>query len=311
VTDIILHHYQLSPYSEKVRLALGLKKLSWRSVDIPIWTPRPNLTPMTGGYRRVPVMQLGADIYCDTLLILRVIERLHPTPSIYPSGQEGIVKAICWWIEKSSFMNAVCLTVSAMGGKLPQALIDERRPFFELSLEPADLLPERGVYLQRLGAHVHWLSEMLRDGRKFLIDDSPSAADLSAYHPIWFARQNGGPQIEALLPMAGIGPWYDRVAAIGHGNPTSLTPEEAVDIARQAQPAKATEWTADAEGVGLRSGDVVTVTADDYGRNPISGSLMSWTSDEVVIGHEDASVGRVNLHFPRAGFDVRKVKMAA
>ena len=63
--EAILHHYQLSPYSEKIRLALGLKALSWRSVEIPVWTPRPKLTPMTGGYRRTPILQLGAEFYCD------------------------------------------------------------------------------------------------------------------------------------------------------------------------------------------------------------------------------------------------------
>jgi hypothetical protein len=32
MTDIILHHYETSPYSEKVRLGLGLKGLAWGSV---------------------------------------------------------------------------------------------------------------------------------------------------------------------------------------------------------------------------------------------------------------------------------------
>jgi len=125
--ETILHNYQLSPYSEKIRLALGLKGVSWRSVEIPVWTPRPKLTPMTGGYRRTPILQLGAEFYCDTLLILRVIEELGSSRSLYPARQEGTVKALCWWIEKSSFMNAVCLTIGNMAGKLPQELIDERR----------------------------------------------------------------------------------------------------------------------------------------------------------------------------------------
>ena len=36
MTDIILHHYEISPYSEKVRLGLGLKGLAWASVEIPV-----------------------------------------------------------------------------------------------------------------------------------------------------------------------------------------------------------------------------------------------------------------------------------
>ena len=34
--DPILHHYDLSPYAEKIRLALGLKGMAWRSVQAPM-----------------------------------------------------------------------------------------------------------------------------------------------------------------------------------------------------------------------------------------------------------------------------------
>ena len=63
---IILHHFDQSPFSEKIRLIFGLKSIAWRSVRISRIMPRPDLMPLTGGYRRTPVMQIGADIYCDT-----------------------------------------------------------------------------------------------------------------------------------------------------------------------------------------------------------------------------------------------------
>ena len=186
--EIILHHYPLSPYSEKIRLALGLKGVTWRSVEIPVWTPRPKLTPMTGGYRRTPILQVGAEFHCDTLHILRVAEGLGSSGSLYPKGQEALAKALGWWIEKGSFMNAVCLTIGNMPG-LPQELIDERRPLFRVNLDPEELRAKRALYLQRVNAHIAWLAEALADGRKFILGQQASAADLSAYHPIWFAKQ--------------------------------------------------------------------------------------------------------------------------
>ena len=48
MTDIILHHYDTSPYSEKVRLGFGLKGLAWASVELPQIMPKPNLTALTG-----------------------------------------------------------------------------------------------------------------------------------------------------------------------------------------------------------------------------------------------------------------------
>src|SRR5439155_381795 len=82
--DIILHHYWESPYAEKIRRILGFKRLAWRSVIIPMIMPKPDLTALTGGYRKTPVLQLGADIYCDTDLITGTIERLHPEPTLFP-----------------------------------------------------------------------------------------------------------------------------------------------------------------------------------------------------------------------------------
>jgi hypothetical protein len=166
------------------------------------------------------------------------------------------------------------------------------------------LLPKRGMYLQRFNAQIAWLADLLSDGRRFVLGSNPSAADLSADHPIWFARQNGGPEITELLSFANVvGPGYDRVAAIGHGKPTEMTPEQAISAAHSATPSDLDDWSDEAQNVGLRRGDWVSVTPGDYG-NPVVGRLLAWSSEEVVLRHEDPSVSAVNLHFPRVGFDV-------
>jgi glutathione S-transferase len=310
MSQVILHHYPLSPYSEKIRLALGLKDVTWCSVDIPIWTPRPKLTPMTGGYRRTPILQVGAEFYCDTLHILRLIEVLGSSGSLYPKGLEGLAKALGWWIEKSSFMNAVCLTIGNMPG-LPQELIDERRPLFRVNLDPKALRPKRAMYLQRVNAHIAWLAEVLADGRKFVLGPDPSAADLSAYHPVWFARQNGGSEVNELISFASvIDPWYKRVTAIGHGSFSEMTPDQAIGVAKANEPSDPDEWSSEAQNIGLRRGDWVSVTPDDYG-NPVYGRILAWTPDELVLRHEDPSVGKVNLRFPRVSFDVAPAERQA
>lgn len=302
MSQVILHHYPLSPYSEKIRLAMGLKGVKWNSVEIPPWTPRPQLTPMTGGYRRTPILQVGAEFYCDTLHILRAVEKLGTSGTLYPAGQEGLAKAFGWWIEKGSFFNAVCLTIGNMPG-LPKELIEERRPLFRVDIDPEVLRPKRALYLQRLDAHLAWLAEILSDGRSFILGKAASAADLSAYHPIWFARSNGGSEVNDLIAFAGvIQPWYARVTAIGHGEVMQMTPDQAIQAAKTNAPSEPDDWWPEAQHLGLSRGDWVSVTPDDYG-NPVCGTLLAWTVDEVVIRHEDPSVGKVNLHFPRVGFD--------
>ena len=46
--EIILHNYPQSPVAEKVRVALGIKKLAWRNVEIPRLPPKPLLIPRVG-----------------------------------------------------------------------------------------------------------------------------------------------------------------------------------------------------------------------------------------------------------------------
>ena len=71
-----------------------------------------------------------------------------------------------------------------------------------------------------------------------------------------------------------------------------------------------TGWSPEAHDVGLQRGDWVCVTPDDYG-NPVHGAILAWTADEIVIRHQDPSVGKVNVHFPRVGFDVAPAQRLA
>ena len=123
MTDMILHHYPNSPFSEKVRIAFGVKKAAWKSVTIPNMLPKPDLMPLTGGYRKTPVMQVGADIYCDTQLIMMEIEKRAPKPPLLPVGQEGEARALAMWIDRNIFWSAVGVVMGAIGDQLPEAFI--------------------------------------------------------------------------------------------------------------------------------------------------------------------------------------------
>lgn len=95
--DILFHQYDSSPFSEKVRVCLGIKKLAWAAVDQPVIMPKPGLVALTGGYRRIPVMQIGADVYCDSQLIVRELERRYPEPTLFPQGDRGLAYANAMW----------------------------------------------------------------------------------------------------------------------------------------------------------------------------------------------------------------------
>ena len=300
---IILHQYARSPFSEKVRLALGLKALNYHAVTIPALPPRPDLIPLTGGYRRTPVLQVGADIYCDTLAILRQLERMHPAPSLYPDGSEAVATALGLWIERASFVPAVGLVRALSNAPPDPAMLKDRKAFFGFDIGKEAMLVQQPLFLQRLAAHIEWLSQMMRDGRHLLLGAEPSAADLAAFHPLWFVRQNGGPSASALLPgLAPLRDWYERIEAIGHGTPQAMQASDALAVAAGAEPAALDE--APSELPGFYLGDVVCVTPDDTGRDSVRGTLLAASRDTIILGRTDPLAGRINLHFPRNGFDI-------
>lgn len=106
MSELILHHYDISPYAENIRAIFGFKGLGWRSVHIPVVMPKPDLTVLTGGYRLTPVLQVGADIYCDTKVIARRLEEERPKPTLYPEGCAALERALSVWGE-SIFLSLV------------------------------------------------------------------------------------------------------------------------------------------------------------------------------------------------------------
>jgi len=193
MSDMILHHYPTSPFSEKVRVAFGIKGLAWNSVIIPRILPKPDLMPLTGGYRKTPVLQIGADIYCDTQLILREIERRAPEPTLYPSQTRGLADALGWWAERSLFGTAVAVLFAKVGSALPQAFIEDRSKFSGREFNPQAMKAAEPRMLDAFRAQLHWLETIFSDGKPFLFGSQPSAADCSLYHMVWFVR-SGRPE---------------------------------------------------------------------------------------------------------------------
>ena len=306
--ELILHHYASSPFSEKVRLVLGMKGLAWRSVTVPTMLPKPDVVALTGGYRRTPFLQIGADVYCDTLLMCRVIDRLAPEPPLVPEAQAGIAEIVSQWADTTLFWTAVPYTMQpATAAHLvpdasPAALkaFGADRAAMNPSFRRAPIADSRAA----LVAYLARLAAMLADGRKFLLGGSASLADVSAAQSIWFMRR--APPIAALLaPYPGVVAWFERVAAFGHGDATPMTSEEAIAVAAGARGHAPTRV---ADGQPFAAGSEVTVAASDYAHDEIAGRVVGLDDDEVVIAREDARAGSVHVHFPRIGFHVKALK---
>ncbi len=309
MSELILHHYSTSPFAEKARLLLGFKGLSWRSVKIAPVMPKPDLTALTGGYRKTPVLQIGADIYCDTAMIARRLEQEKASPALFPEGQELTSATFAAWADSTVFQHAVTLvfqpeSAAVRFGKLPpeavKAFMADRAGLFSggsarrVPLEQAK--HQWPTFMARLE------QQLQREPGDFLFGQ-PSIADIAMAHPLWFLK--GTPVTAPLVDdYPAVAAWLARVLGFGHGASSEMSAEEALEVARSATPAPLPQ-EAFVDPNGFKAGQQVVIAATDYGVDPVAGELLFAGSEELILRREDPRAGVVHVHFPRLGFGIQ------
>jgi glutathione S-transferase len=306
--ELILHHYPTSPFAEKARLLLGFKQLSWHSVLIPAVMPKPDLTALTGGYRKTPVLQIGADIYCDTALIARRLEAEKATPALFLDGQEFNVASFAQWADSVVFQHAVSLVFqpesiavrfAALSPEAIKGFVADRSGLF--SGGSASRLPAEQARHQWPTLMARLQQQLAREEGDFLFG-AASIADFAMAHCLWFLKGTAvtAPLVDAYPQVT---TWLARVLSVGHGSMSPMDAATALDIARAATPAALPVESFD-EPNGLQLGQRVNIAATDYGVDPVQGELLFAGREELIVRREDPRAGVVHVHFPRWGFRI-------
>ncbi|MBM3621264.1 MAG: glutathione S-transferase family protein [Alphaproteobacteria bacterium] len=303
MADIILHHYPTSPYAEKVRLAFGIKGLTWKSVIIPNIMPKPDLMPLTGGYRKTPVMQIGADIFCDTQIIMRELDRRFAPMPLMPAGLAGIAEALSFWADRTLFWAAVGVVMGQIADQLPDAFKKDRSAFSGRDFDAAALKKTTPFARDQLYASLSHAEAMLADKRPYLLGEQPTLADVAVYNPVWFVRQRLSPAAPPMDRLPLLGEWATRMTRFGHGVNSELSGPDALEIARAASPDTPAGVDAN-DPSGLKAGASVAVTPDDTGKIPVKGQLATLNAHEIAVRRTDEKAGELVVHFPRAGYVV-------
>ena len=312
MADLILHHYPTSPFAEKVRLILGYKNLAWKSVMIPMIMPKPDMVALTGGYRKTPVLQIGADIYCDTALIADVLEHLQPEPSLYPEPSKGMGRTLAQWADTTLFWTAMAYNFQAPGiaqvfanapPEAAKAFAEDRQAMRSglPRMPAADATAAYKSYLRRM-------SDMLDDW-PFLLGALPSIADFAAYHPLWFTRTRTPAMAEILNTTPAVLEWMDRMADIGYGSFEKYTALDAIALASASAPAPLkSDVFQDEHGIAL--GSQVTIRSENFGLEPTQGELVAATRMHYTLCRTDERAGTVHVHFPRVGYCLKAIASA-
>lgn len=314
MTEPVLHHYPVSPFAEKVRAMLGFKRLAWKSVQIPLIMPKPDVVALTGGYRKTPILQLGADIYCDTALIARALERLAPTPSLFPKGETLAVQAAAHFADNVMFGIAIPIGFQPGAGMMKLFFSDATPEFLAKFGKDRAAMRQGGTVrrgpVHECKANLQGLLAKIEAQLKaqvpstYLFGNQPCIADFSLYNALWPIWKPA--DMRAMLdPFPNTKNLVERIAAIGHGKSTEITSGDAIQIARSSTP-EAVKGAVALETDGIALGDQAQAMPVDSGLDPVKGELLNASADEIVIRRTDPRAGTVHVHFPRFGYQLNK-----
>ena len=311
MTEPVLHHYPVSPFAEKIRSMLGFKGLAWKSVQIPIIMPKPDVVALTGGYRKTPILQLGADIYCDTALVARVLERLAPAPSLFPQGDTLAVQAAAHFADNVMFGIAMPIAFQPGGGMIKLYFPDATPEFLAQFGKDRAAMRQGGTVrrgpLAECKANMQGLLARIEAQLRgpYLFGDQACVADFSLYHVLWpiWKVADARPTLD---PFPKTRKFVERMAAIGHGKSTEITSGEAIRMANSSKP-EPVKGAVALETDGIALGEPAQVMPTDSGLDPVKGELINASADEIVIRRTDSRAGTVHVHFPRFGYQLSKV----
>ena len=301
MSELVLHHYPLSPFSEKIRAMLGYTGLQWCSVITSEMPPRPLLAPLAGGYRKIPVAQIGADVFGDTRTITQQIAMLSGRPLLSLEGVDDEIRAFVKEADLTLFLACILSSTSLkLNIKLFRSfsLLSLFRFFRDrIQIGRTSSVPRMGLGEARRRVREHLADMEARLARRqWLFADEPCIADFSAYHGLWFLTDVAESSLVKDYPA--VEQWMQRIRAFGHGVSVEITGEAALSMARQAEPE-----TLEGKEDPLLGREVI-VAPDDYAQVPTRGILVAVTESEWVLAINNLAVETVHVHFPRQGFQL-------
>ena len=284
--------------------------MRWRSVTVPMMLPKPDVVALTGGYRRTPFMQIGADIYCDSALMCRVIDRLvagaaalsgiHPRPG----GDRRPVGRPVVLLDRGAVHDAA-------GRRRPHLRRRCRREAVKaFGADRAAMSPAfRRAPLHDQAAHFHdYLGRLEASARRRPAVPARRAA-------LDRRRLGGAVDLVRAPRAAGRGasrrlPAHRRLVRAGHGvRPRHVRADDERRGDRAGEPDDHVRALRVDAGAGLAAG-----TTGRRRRRPTTRTTRSsaaWsasTRSEVVVERVDERAGTVHVHFPRVGFHVKAIR---
>ena len=301
----IFHHYPQSPIAEKIRITFGIMGMEWQSVQIPRIPPKPLLMPLTGGYRRTPVLQLGADIFCDSQVIAWQLGLQNNNAPAYQLSNKSLELILGSFGEAILFSLSVRVVLTTSMGKAPEEFIKDRGSlYFEPGWTVEEMKNSLPSILLQLQAAFDLINHHLLENGPFINGDIPSYSDAVVQHCVWFlcGRWEGG--IDFIKPFDAVCKQREAIASLGHGISHDISAEQALETATKNIPNAPMGINCKFTG-GLRRGQRVKIRPNGRTSDPdVIGALRYLDETVIIINYEHEETGQVAIHFPVLGYQI-------
>ena len=301
----IFHHYPQSPIAEKIRITFGIMGMEWQSVQIPRIPPKPLLMPLTGGYRRTPVLQLGADIFCDSQTIAWQLGLQNSNAPAYQLSNKSLELILGSFGEAILFSLSVRVVLTTSMGKAPEEFIKDRGSlYFEPGWTVEEMKNSLPSILLQLQAAFDLINHHLLENGPFINGDIPSYSDAVVQHCVWFlcGRWEGG--IDFIKPFDAVCKQREAIASLGHGISHDISAEQALETATKNNPNAPMGINCKFTG-GLRRGQRVKIRPNGRTSDPdVIGALRYLDETVIIIDYEHEETGQVAIHFPVLGYQI-------
>ena len=307
MTDPILHHYDASPFSQKAQKLLGIKQLAWHSVEMPMTAPKPDLEAITGGYRGTPVLQLGSDVFIDTVAIADALDHFFPHGTALTDETKLLSDAMGLWAD-SLFAPVLGSAVALYAADWDEHFYNDRAAVFP-HLDFAALPAAQELMADRITQLARQLNAQLVDGRNYMSGDACGLVDVHCWGVLWFVR-NGLPHIaNELLGLDALIDWADRIDNLGSGE-RLVSDYDAARAALLQPPADLAGFPGAKERSSGLDGwwdTPVQISAVGADRGGVAGILVGQGDRFTTLRVDGADLPMRHVHFPRQGYDIHRV----
>lgn len=307
---IILHRTVTSAYSQKSIFQLQYSNLPWHSVLADKAMPRSTQQTLVGDFsRRIPILQLGADIYCDTKSISAKIAELAQQPALSSKQQDPELTSLINNIETRGLGAVIGILTpwNFIAGYTKHGGIKNAYDFIKdrtaLAKQYPDLLksrPSKNESLQIAHQYFQYLEQQLGNSQ-FIYGDNLNAADFSAYTAMWYLHILTSSKILHNYPK--LSSWLQNMLALDkkYQRPINeYSGSQAIEIAKTFQPQPITE--------AMRCEPqqrIVYFNDPLLGQNinlNINGLLVGESDSELIIERENLHTGKLHIHLPKQCF---------